>query len=173
MKQKDIIAVFDNDQQLVSAIGRLKEKNIPIREAYTPFPVHDVLKMLGKESRLPFFSVFAGATTIVLVFIFLRYVAVIDYPLNFGGKPAFSLPSFVVIIYLLTILLTFITTVIAFQARTGLYPGKDPEDILPGSTDDKFIIALGNDEGLSDEVKGIANAILKESGAIEIVEKER
>lgn len=173
MKQKEIIAVFESDQDLISAISRLKERNIPVRDAYTPFPVHDVLKLLGKESRLPYFSVFAGATTIILVLLFLHYAAVIDYPLNFGGKPAFSMPSFVVIIYLATILLTFISTVIVFQIRTGLYPGKEPEDILPGSTDDKFILALGDKGGLSDEKWEIAHGILKETGAVEIVEKER
>ena len=57
MKQKEIIAVFDSDQKLVDAITRLKEKNIPVRDAYTPFPVHDVLNLLGRETRLPYFSV--------------------------------------------------------------------------------------------------------------------
>ena len=171
MKQKEIIAVFDSDQKLVDAITRLKEKNIPVRDAYTPFPVHDVLKLLGRETRLPYFSVFAGALTIILGFIFLYYVAVIDYPINFGGKPYFSLPSFVVIIYLLTILLTFISTVVVFQVRTGLYPGKEAVEVPPGSTDDKFIVSVGEEAGLSDETITLANSILNEIGALEIIEK--
>lgn len=171
MMQKDIIAVFDSDQKLVDVIVRLKEKNIPIREAYTPFPVHDVLKLLGKETRLPYFSVFAGAMTIILAFCLLYFIAVIDYPLNFGGKPSFSMPSFVVIIYLLTILLTFISTVVVFQIRTGLFPGKDPEKIVPGSTDDKFIVVIGDDGLLSENTRLLVNTILTESGALEIFEK--
>ena len=172
MKQKEIIAVFDSDQKLVDAITRLKENNIPVRDAYTPFPVHDVLKLLGKETRLPYFSVFAGALTIILGFTFLYYVAVIDYPLNFGGKPYFSLPSFVVIIYLLTILLTFISTVVVFQVRTGLYPGKETVKVPPGSTDDKFILSVGEEGGdLSDETITLAHSILNEIGALEIIEK--
>ena len=171
MKQKEIIAVFDSDKKLAEAVGRLKEKNIPVREAFTPFPVHDVLKLLGRETRLPYFSVFAGAITIILGFTFLYYVAVLDYPLNFGGKPNFALPSFVVIIYLLTILLTFISTVVVFHIRTGLYPGKEAEDILPGSTDDKFILAIGPEDELNEATRVIAGRILKETGAIEIIEK--
>jgi hypothetical protein len=173
MKDKDIIAVFENDMDLVKAIGSLKESSIPVRDAYTPFPVHDVLKMLGRESRLPFFSVMAGAATIILVFAFLYYTAVIDYPLKYGGKPYFAFPSLVVIIYLLTILLTFISTVVVFQFRTGLFPGKEPEMLLPGSTDDRFILTVGVDEGLTGEMRSMAKEILKKSGALEIIEKEQ
>lgn len=170
MHNKDITAVFDCDEKMVRAIGSLKEENIPVKDAYTPFPVHDVLKLLGRESRLPFFSVLAGAGTIILAFSFLYYTAVIDYPLNYGGKPHFALPSFVVIIYLLTILFTFITTVIVFQLRTGLFPGKEAEIPGRGSTDDSFILILGGDEGLSGEMVQGANKILKENGAVEIIE---
>jgi len=170
MEQKSIFAVFDSEQKLVKAIGRLQEKNIPIKEAYTPFPVHDVLKMLGKESRLPFFSVFAGATAIALVLAFLFYTSVIDYPINYGGKPYFAFPSFVVIIYLLTILLTFTTTVLVFHLRSGLYPGKDPEVILPGTSDDRFVIALWGDERMDAGMRKEADDILKDNGAVEIIE---
>ena len=168
MKHNDIIAVFDNDRNLVNAIGKLKEENIPVRNAWTPFPVHDVLKLLGKESRLPYVSVIAGVSAVILVFAFLYYTAVIDYPLNYGGKSPFALPSFIVVIYLLTILITFTSTAAAFQARTGLYPGKKSEPLLPGASDDKFIIALGDDKEISQEKKTAAIRILQESGAIEI-----
>lgn len=172
MNQKEIIAVFDSDQKLLDAVIRLKEKGIPISEAYTPFPVHDVLKLLGKETRLPFLSVLAGLFTIILVFSFLYYISVIDYPINFGGKPSFALPSYVVIIYLSTILLTFISTVIFFHARTGLYQGKLPEVILPGSTDDKFIISIGGADGLNENSLAEANKIINEIGASEIIERD-
>jgi hypothetical protein len=171
MNQTNILAVFDNDRDLVSAIGKLREKNIPIRDAWTPFPVHDVLKLLGKESRLPYFSVFAGASAVVLVFLFLYYTAVIDYPITYGGKSSFSFPSFVVVIYLLTILLTFTATTAAFQVRTGLYPGKDTDDNFARASDDKFIISLGQDGGISEVIRSQAREILKENGAVEIVER--
>jgi hypothetical protein len=172
MNQKEIIAVFDSDQKLVDAVKRLKGKGIPITEAYTPFPVHDVLKLLGRETRLPYLSVIAGASTIILVFFFLYYITVIDYPIKYGGKPSFAFPSYVVIIYLGTILLTFISTVIGFQMRTRLYQGKEPEVFYPGSTDDKFIIAIGGAGGLNEHNLADANAIIKEIGASEIIERD-
>ena len=168
MKPKVMTAVFEKDQELVGAIKQLKESGIPVSDAYTPFPVHDVLKLLGRESRLPFFSVLAGIGAMIMVFSFLYYTAVIDYPINYGGKPYFAFPSFVIIIYLLTILLTFISTVIVFQLRTGLFPGKEPEIIQDGSTDDRFILTLGPEKDLGDEMRSLAEKILKENGAIEI-----
>lgn len=173
MKQKEIIAVFDNEEDLVSAIRQLLDKKIHIRDAYTPFPVHDVLKLLGRETRLPYFAVIAGAANIAVALGFLYWVAVIDYPLNFGGKPAFTLPTFVVITYLLTILLTFITTSIIFQIRTGLFPGKEPEEVIAGSTDDKFILTLGSSIDMNDGEMSMADSILRECGATEIIEREK
>jgi hypothetical protein len=173
MKHKEIIAVFDNDEDLVNAIRKLQEKKIPIRDAYTPFPVHDVLHLLGRETRLPYVAVIAGAINIVAALGFLYWVAVIDYPLNFGGKPAFTLPTFVVITYLLTILLTFIVTAIVFQIRTGLFPGNEPVEIMKGSTDDKFILAIGAPDGFNDGEQSMADSILWESGATEVYERDR
>jgi hypothetical protein len=170
MEKKGIIGVFDSDWKMVDAIVKLQEKKIPVSEAYTPFPAHGVMKLLGKESRLPYFSVVAGAGTIILVFAFLYYTAVIDYPIIYGGKPYFAFPSFVIIIYLLTILFTFILTVIAFQMRTGLFPDKRNEDPVPGMSDNKFVITLGRDEGMDDQMKATASSILKETGAIDIIE---
>jgi hypothetical protein len=168
MREKEIIAVFDDDRKMVSALGRFREKNIPVKDALTPFPVHDVLKMLGRESRLPYFSVIVGISTIFLVFSFLYYAAVIDYPLEYGGKPIFTFPSFVIIMFLATILFTFIGTTLAYQVRTGLYPGKEPEGLFPGSTDDKFIIILGPEGEFSEETKALVTEILRENGVIEI-----
>jgi hypothetical protein len=168
---KDIVAVFDDDRKLVGAIGKLRENNVPVKDALTPFPVHDVLKLLGRESRLPYVSVLTGFGAATLTFAFLYYTSVIDYPINFGGKPIFSFPSYVVIIYLITILLTFLGTTFAFQLRTGLYPGKEPAGVLPGSTDDKFIIVVGGKSGMTEETRAMANRILKESQADEIFER--
>ncbi len=182
MNQKGIIGIFTTDWQMSDAIKRLREKNIPVTDAVTPFPAHGIMKQLGKESRLPFFSLAAGTGTIILVFAFLYYIAVIDYPIIYGGKPFFAFPTFVIIIYMLTILLTFILTVLAFQARTGLFPGKEIDDpvhragderYIGGMTDDRFMVALGGEEGLSGEMHESASTILRESGAKEILEIKR
>jgi hypothetical protein len=168
---KDIVGIFDDDRKLVGAIGKLRENNITVKDALTPFPVHDVLKFLGRESRLPYISVLTGLGAATLTFAFLYYTSVLDYPIRYGGKPIFSFPSFVIIIYLVTILLTFLGTTLAFQLRTGLYPGKDPEVLFPGSTDDKFIIIVGEVGGMTEETRALVNRILKESQADEIFEK--
>jgi hypothetical protein len=170
MKKKEIIGVFDSDWKMVDAIKKLRERNITVSDARTPFPAHGVMKLLGKESRLPYFSVVAGIATVIMVFAFLYYTAVIDYPIRYGGKPYFAFPSFVVIIYLLTILLTFILTVLAFHMRTGLFPDKVSDDPVTGLTDDRFIIILGGDKEMDEEMKATASSILNETGAIEIVD---
>jgi hypothetical protein len=179
MKNKGIIGIFSTDWQMADAIRRLREKNIPVADAFTPFISHEIMNQLGRESRLPYISVAAGAGTIIMVLSFLHYTAVIDYPLVYGGKPFFAFPSFVVVTYLLTILITFILTVAAFQGRTGIIPGRvitEPlhragaEGFIEGLSDDKFMIILGGKEDLGADMKESATAILREAGATEIIE---
>jgi hypothetical protein len=167
MKSTYIIGVYENDDQLVETIKDLKEKNIPIKDVHTPFPVHDVLKLLGKESRLPNFSFLAGIFAVIATFAFLYWTKVISYPINYGGKPIFPFPSFVVLIYLLTILITFASTVAVFQLLTGLYPGKNEILLHEQSTDDKFIIAVQKGENARE-----VETLFRSKGAVEVLEKE-
>lgn len=167
MKSTYIIGVYDSDDHLVETIKKLKEENISIKDVHTPFPVHDVLKLLGRESRLPNFSFVAGLFTVIAVLAFLYWSTAISYPLNYGGKPVFSFPSFVVLIYLLTILITFTSTVLVFHGLTGIYPGKNEAVLHERSTDDRFVIAVEKDENASR-----VESVLKEKGALEVFEKE-
>jgi hypothetical protein len=167
MKSTYIIGVYDSDDQLVETIKKLKEENISIRDVHTPFPVHDVLKLLGKESRLPNFAFIAGIFAIIGTFSFLYWSTVISYPINYGGKPVFSFPSYVVLIYLLTILITFLSTVAVFQVLTGLYPGKNEALLHDRSTDDKFVIAVEKGENTEH-----VQSLFREKGAVEVFEKE-
>lgn len=167
MKSTYIIGVYDNDDQLVETIMKLKEENISIKDVHTPFPVHDVLKLLGKESRLPNFAFLAGILALIVTFAFLYWTTVISYPINYGGKPYFSFPSYVVLIYLITILVTFLSTVAVFQVLTGLHPGKNETLFHDRSTDDKFVIAVEKGENA-----GHVQSLFREKGAIEVFEKE-
>jgi hypothetical protein len=169
MKMPNIIGVFDTDDKVVDAIHTLKKNNISIADVHSPFASHHILKELGKESRIPYGSVLAGAFAIIGTFSFIYWTSVINYPIVFGGKPTFAFPSWVVVIYLVTILLTFIGTVIIFQMRTKMNFGDKPNLVHIDSTDDKFVMIIEQKEGSTDKDVEKIRKMLNDHGALEVL----
>jgi hypothetical protein len=167
MASRNIVAKFTDEEKLSKALTRLNDKKVNILDVYGPFATHDILKKVTRESRLPYMAILYGITAITLMFAFLYYTTVIDYPISYGGKPIFSFPPMVVLLFLITILLTTILSTLTFHARSLIFPGK-PADIQDTSvTDDAFFLVL--DQNFNpDEIK----VWLKEDGAEEVTEKE-
>jgi len=166
-----VIGIFDDEKSLIHAVENLIEKKFEIEEVYSPYPVHEVLHLVGKKSRLPLAAYFYGLFGAVSVLGFLYWTSVISWPVNYGGKPFNSFPSFIVITIVLTIFTVTITSLFTFSIRAKLYPGRRVTIIDPRTTDDKFLLIVG-ENGSSEENKGTALTILKDAGAVEVYEKE-
>lgn len=164
MSKKNIIGVFDDESKVVGAIRKLKEKKIKIMDVYGPFASHDIITAIAKPSRLPHLAFLFGAGTVVGTFAFLYYTAVLDYPLSYGGKPIFSFPPMVVVIYLATILFTGTLSVFTFLGITGMYPGKKARIPGEGAMDDRFFLVIEE----SDADDASAETLLKANGVLEI-----
>jgi hypothetical protein len=170
MNATHIIGVFDSKHELLEGIEGAQSKNFNIEEIYTPYPVMEAMDALKRKSSFTLAAFFFGFAAVVGVLSFLYYTSVIDWPINYGGKPTNAFPSFIIITLVLTILTITILSLFTFSLRAKVYPGK--KYFLPDerSTDDKFIIlfdkktAGGGFEAIS--------AVLKASGASEVYEKE-
>ncbi len=167
MNQKKITARFNDENKLVTALTRLKKNKVNIHDVYGPFATHDILKKVTRESRLPYLAVLYGIFAIIAMFSLIYYTAVIDYPISYGGKPIFSFPPMVVLMFLVCILLTTILSTLTFHGRTMIFPGKPVEAAGDNSMDDTFYLVLEKNYN-PDEIIGW----LKEVGADEIVESE-
>src|SRR5512147_555799 len=104
MEQKKILGVFENEEKFEHAVKSLKDANTEIVELFAPVPVHTAVRMVTGKSRIPTISYVLGILSMLAVLSFLYYTAVIDWPLNFGGKPTNAFPSFIVVTLILTIL---------------------------------------------------------------------
>ncbi len=170
MNKSRIIGVFDEETALIAAVNQVKAAGIEINEVYTPYPIHEVIEAMGKKTRFTFAAFLFGFFGSVGVLAFLYYTSVIDWPINYGGKPTNSFPSFIVVTIILTILTVTLASLFTFSARSAIFPGKVYDLPDKRSTDDKFVIVFDK-PAIQDGVDKL-NAILHEKGASEVYEKE-
>jgi hypothetical protein len=165
------IGIFDDEGKFISGIRSLQEQKLQIFDVFTPYPVHEVFHLLKRRSKLPTAAYFLGLFAIIATLGFLYYTSVLDWPVNYGGKPFNSFPSFIVVTIVLTIFTVTIGSLTLFSARSKMFPGRDNTIFDNRATDDKFVIVVATsypDATLAERAK----SIMEEQGAIEVVDKE-
>jgi hypothetical protein len=167
MDSEYLFGVFGDEETLLAAFRKMKEQEIEIEDVFTPYPVHEILEKHGRKSRITIVGWFYGFFATVGVLAFLYYTAVIDWPLNYGGKPSNAFPSFLVITIILTIFSITILSLFTFSWRANLWPSNEKPIYHPRATDDKFVILVKKEK--ADAAR--ATALMKETGAIEVIEK--
>lgn len=166
-----ILGVYEDEDLLISALKRIQDEKIEISEVFTPYPVHEVFKILKRKTRLPLATFLFSSIGALLTYLFLYWASVRSYPLIFGGKPLHSVPSFILISFVMMIFFGVLLSVIAFLARSKLYPGKKVKIHDPRITDNAFVILIEKKPEMSRDDINLLNSILKENGAIEVLEK--
>jgi hypothetical protein len=160
-------AIFTDDDTVLSAVKILREKGMKIKEVYSPFPIHGLDKAMGlKDTRIAMASFMYGLFGLTVAITLTAYTMNFDWPQNIGGKPSMTwganMPAFVPILFELTVFFAAHLMVWTFMVINKLYPGAEPQNPDPRTTDDHFMIELYSSKGLVD--------VLKESGAKEISE---
>jgi hypothetical protein len=165
--KKQLLGVFDGEEPLLKAFRKFKEEKVEMSDVFTPFPIHEILENHGKKTRIITVSWFYGLFAALAVLSFLYYTAVIDWPLNYGGKPSSAFPSFIVITLILTIFSVTILSIFTFSACARIWPNVGKPVYHEGATDDKFVIMFDAEQVDEQKVK----QLLKELGAVDIIEK--
>jgi hypothetical protein len=168
---KFILGCFDDPDNMMQGIDNLQKNSIPIYDVYTPMPIHGIEDKMGvKDSRLGYAAFCFGCLGATVIFSILFYTLVLDWPMNVGGKPSFSIPNFVPFTFEWTILFTAFGMTITFFAATHLFPGRAPRVMDLRATDDRFVIAVNAKGNVPHE--DITN-LLKQAGAVEVKHNER
>lgn len=116
-----MIAEFNGPEPLVEATKRSYAVGYRKLDAYTPFPVHGLAEAMGRRGiRIPLIVLAGGILGGLGGFLLQTYGAVFDYPINVGGRPYFSWPSFIPITFELTILGAVFAAVFGMLALNGL-----------------------------------------------------
>jgi hypothetical protein len=142
-----MVAEFESAADLLRAANEVRLAGYTHLDAYTPFPVHGLSEAIGfKDQRIPWL-IFMGAMIGGLWGYTLQwYTAVIDYPLNVGGKPLNSLPAFFPVTFEATILFSAITAVFSTFALCKLPQPYHSIFNTPGferAPQDRFFLEVG------------------------------
>ncbi|AGH95725.1 DUF3341 domain-containing protein [Pseudobdellovibrio exovorus] len=144
--------IFLEEHKVLAAARRVRESGFVKFDAITPYPVHGMEEACGiKRSWIPYVTFIAGSVGLIAALALVYYTSVVDWAINVGGKPMFSLPAFVPIMFELTILFAALASVAAMFIVTGM-PKIDPPVIDKDLTCHKFAIFIPeNDVGYNQE----------------------
>lgn len=116
-----LMAEFENPDVLLAAARRAYEEGYRYMDAYTPLPVEGLAEALGRRRTWVPLIVLIGGLIGCLGGFYLQYwVAVLDYPINVGGRPLNSWPSFIPVTFELTVLVAALFAVFGLLALCGL-----------------------------------------------------
>jgi hypothetical protein len=144
--------IFLTEKLILNAAAKVRESGFVKFDAITPYPVHGMEEACGiKRSWLPYVTFGAGIFGLLAALSLVYYTSVIDWPINVGGKPMFSLPAFIPIMFELTVLFAALCSVGALFYVCGM-PKVDPPVIDKDLTCHKFAIFIPeNDVGYNQE----------------------
>jgi hypothetical protein len=172
MLRNVLVATFTDADSLLRAVTPVRNEKFRIHDVYAPYPIHGLDEAMGiRRTKLPLVTLLVGLMGLTFAITFQFYTTVLDWPMNVGGKPDNSTLAFIPITFELTILAAGMATAKLFLARSRLFPGAPARLAAPRVTDDRFAIALRWRTSPFDT--GEARRLLRESGAVEIVQEAK
>ena len=93
-----VIGVFETPEAAKRAAVRLRDVGFRRFEAYTPYPVEDLNRVIhpGPSLVLPLVMLIAAALGAAAGYWIQYWDEAVNYPLNVGGRPYNSWPAFIV-----------------------------------------------------------------------------
>ena len=152
-----LLAEFREPTELLRAVRATREAGFRRVDAFTPFPIEEVGEALGlHENRLPFLVLIGGILGGLAGYGMQYWTAVVDYPLNVGGRPFNSWPAFLPITFECIVLGAALACVLGLLALNGLPMPYHPLFNVPRfalSTRDRFFLCIGAGDPLFDRQK--------------------
>ena len=164
--KKFVVATFDDEKVLFPAVKNVRKAGLKIHDVYTPFAVHGLDHALGlRDTSLHTAGFIYGITGTTTALSFMSWVFIHDWPINFGGKPFWSLPAFIPMTFELTVLFAAVGMVLTFCYLCQSAPFVKKHHFHPRATDDLFVMAIECTDKTNDaEVQ----AFLQSAGATEV-----
>jgi hypothetical protein len=167
---RGIAGIWEDEHKVVNAARKTREAGFKNFEAISGYPIHGMEEACGiKRSWIPYVTFVAGLTGLTCGLLLTWWTSAVNWAVNVGGKPFFSLPAFIPIMFELTILFAALCSVGALFYACKM-PKIDPPSIDPALTSHKFAIFIPQNDNGYDESR--IEKMFKDLGATEVKKTE-
>ncbi len=173
-KTYGLLAEFETPDQLIEAVGKAREAGYRKIDGYSPYPLPGVADKLGFGfSEMAIVMLLGGLIGGTSGFLMQYWTQAIDYPINVGGRPLNSWPSFIPVTFEMTILTAALTGVFGMIALNGLpqfyHPLFNVERFARASQDRFFLCIEAKDRQFDlQETKGFLESLGPMDSVIEV-----
>jgi len=150
-----LLAEFDSPTSLVKAAEQTHAAGYIKIDAYSPLPIEGLAEAIGFHHDLvPLVTLIGAIIGGAIGYLMQYWINVVNYPLNIGGKPFHSWPSFIIVTFEMTILFGGISAVFGMLALNGLpmpyHPVFNVARFAMASKDRFFLIVFSSDKKYDD-----------------------
>jgi hypothetical protein len=145
-----LMAEFETPGTIIAAANKTYAAGYKKIDAYSPFPIEELSDAIGFHRNGVAPVVLTGGILGCLTgYLMQWWIATVSYPVNVGGRPYHSWPSFIVVTFELTILFSVLAAVFGMLALNGLpmpyHPVFNVERFAFASRDRFFLIIFSSD----------------------------
>jgi hypothetical protein len=116
-----ILAEFESADALYHAAEKIRNAGYKEFDCHSPFPIHGMDQAMGlRRSPLGYIVFTFGSMGLLFALWLTWWTGTVDYPFVISGKPFFSYPAYVPVIFALTVLTSAITVTFAMLAINQL-----------------------------------------------------
>ena len=163
-----VLAEFETPTDLLRAAEQIRAAGYRRWDAHTPFPIHGLERAMGIKDTGLGWIVFVCGTTGCLFGVWMQWwMNAIDYPIVISGKPLWSLPANVPVIFELTILFSAVSAFFGMFVLNGLpklYHWVFFDERFEGATDNRYFISVDSSDPKFDSTD--TQALLEALGSI-------
>src|SRR5690606_22714994 len=150
-----ILAEYDTPTAVVKASKKVRDAGYTKWDTFTPFPIHGIEKAMGiKMTILPWFVICAALVGLATAIVLQWWTNAVDYKWLISGKPFWSWPANVPIMFELTILFSAFATLGGMLVLNNLPLPSHPLDLkerFRRASDDKFFLLIESRDPRFDE----------------------
>jgi hypothetical protein len=170
-----VLAEFSSPGALLAAAEEVREAGFRRWDVHSPFPVHGMERAMGlRRSPVSLPVLLLGLGGAAAGMALQWWTSAVAYPMVISGKPFFSWPAFVPVMFEVGVLGGAVGAFFGFLFFSGLPRHHHPlfaSKRFERATDDAFFISIEADDPEFDGEKTIALLRRLGAGAVELVEK--
>jgi mono/diheme cytochrome c family protein len=165
-----MLAEYESPAALISAAEKVRNAGFRDWDTYSPFPIHGIDPAMGiRATILPWIILGGGLTGLTTAVLLQWWTNAYDYPFIISGKPFWSIPANVPVMFELTVLFSAFAAFFGMLGLNKLPHPSHPLDYVKRfgrSTTDRFYVFVQASDPVFDEQA--TRSLLEGTGAAAI-----